>query len=59
MLPSGGSLARLAAMEVEGGLDGTIVPYGEAAIAAKKGFNILADLSELMEESPRKLGKTL
>jgi hypothetical protein len=38
-------------MEVEGGLDATIIPYGEAAMAAKKGFNILADLSELMEES--------
>jgi NitT/TauT family transport system substrate-binding protein len=55
LLPSGGSLARLAAMEVEGGLDGTIIPYGEAAMAAKKGFNILADLSELMEESPEKV----
>jgi NitT/TauT family transport system substrate-binding protein len=55
LLPSGGSLARLAAMEVEGGLDATIIPYGEAAAAAKKGFNILADLSELMEESPEKV----
>jgi NitT/TauT family transport system substrate-binding protein len=55
LLPSGGSLARLAAMEVEGGLDATIIPYGEAAMAAKKGFNILADLSELMEESPEKV----
>jgi NitT/TauT family transport system substrate-binding protein len=55
LLPSGGSLARLAAMEVEGGLDATIIPYGEAAMATKKGFNILADLSELMEESPEKV----
>lgn len=55
LLPSGGSRARLAAMEVEGGIDATIVPYGEAAVAAKKGFNILADLSELMEESPEKV----
>lgn len=55
LLPSGGSLARLTAMEVEGGLDGTIIPYAEAAIAARKGFNILADLSELMEESPEKV----
>ena len=55
LLPSGGSLARLAAMEVEGGLDATIIPYGEAAAAAKKGFNVLADLSELMEESPEKV----
>jgi len=55
LLPSGGSLARLAAMDVEGGLDATIIPYGEAAMAAKRGFNILADLSELMEESPEKV----
>lgn len=55
LLPSGGSLARLAAMEAEGGIDATIVPYREAAVAAKKGFNILADLRELMEESPEKV----
>jgi NitT/TauT family transport system substrate-binding protein len=55
LLPSGGSLARLAAMEVEGGIDATIIPHGEAALAAKKGFNVLADLSELMEESPEKV----
>jgi len=55
LLPSGGSLARLAAMEIDGGLDATIIPYGEAAMAAKKDFNILADLSELMEESPEKV----
>jgi hypothetical protein len=55
LLPSGGSLARLAALEAEGGIDATIVPYREAAVAAKKGFNILADLRELMEESPEKV----
>jgi hypothetical protein len=43
------------AMEVEGGLDATIIPYGEVAMAARKGFNVLADLSELMEESPEKV----
>jgi len=55
LLPSGGSLARLTAMEVDGGLDGTIVPYGEAAMAVKMGFNVLADLKDLMEESPEKV----
>lgn len=55
LLPSGGSLARITAMEVDGGLDGTIVPYGEAAIAVKRGFNVLADLKDLMQESPEKV----
>ena len=51
----GGQPGQTRAMEVEGGLDATIIPYGEAAMAARKGFNVLADLSELMEESPEKV----
>ncbi len=55
LLPSGGSMARLTAMEVAGGLDATIVPYSDAGIVAKKGFHVLADLSDLMKESPEKV----
>ena len=55
LLPSGGSMARLTAMEVAGGLDATIIPYSETGIATKRGFHILADLSELMKESPEKV----
>jgi NitT/TauT family transport system substrate-binding protein len=54
LLPAGGSGARFAALEAKG-LDATLLPYGEALIAEKKGFTILADLAELVPEFPDRL----
>lgn len=54
LLPAGGSGARFAALEAKG-LDATLLPYGEALIAEKRGFTILADLPELVKEFPDRL----
>jgi NitT/TauT family transport system substrate-binding protein len=54
LLPAGGSGARFAALEAKG-LDATLLPYGEALIAEKKGFTIMADLQELVPEFPDRL----
>ena len=54
LLPAGGSGARFAALEAKG-LDATLLPYGEALVAEKKGFTILADLAELVPEFPDRL----
>jgi ABC-type nitrate/sulfonate/bicarbonate transport system substrate-binding protein len=54
LLPAGGSGARFAALEAKG-LDATLLPYGEALIAEKKGLTILADLAELVPEFPDRL----
>ena len=52
IVPAGDSMTRLAALEISGGLDGTVVPYSNAAIAAQRGLNILADLAEIVKEFP-------
>jgi ABC-type nitrate/sulfonate/bicarbonate transport system substrate-binding protein len=52
IVPAGDSMTRLAAMEVTGGLDGTVVPYSNAAMAAQRGLNILGDLAEIVKEYP-------
>ena len=54
LLPAGGSGARYAALEAKG-LDATLLPYGEALLAEKRGFTILADLPELVSEFPDRL----
>ena len=54
LLPAGGSGARFAALEAKG-LDATLLPYGEALVAEKKGFTTLADLAELVPEFPDRL----
>jgi NitT/TauT family transport system substrate-binding protein len=54
LVPSGDSMTRLAALEVSGGLDGTVVPYSNATLAIQKGMNInvLGDLGEIIKEYP-------
>ncbi|HYA29240.1 MAG TPA: ABC transporter substrate-binding protein [Acidobacteriota bacterium] len=52
IVPAGDSMTRLAALEVAGGIDGTVVPYSNAVIAAQRGLNILADLAEIVKEFP-------
>jgi NitT/TauT family transport system substrate-binding protein len=52
IVPAGDSMTRLAALEISGGIDGTVVPYSNAAIAAQRGLNILADLGEIVKEFP-------
>jgi ABC-type nitrate/sulfonate/bicarbonate transport system substrate-binding protein len=52
LVPAGDSMSRLAALEVSGGLDGTVVPYSNAAFAAQHGLNILGDLAEIVKEFP-------
>ena len=54
LMPYGGSGARYAALEAKG-LDATLLPYGEALVAEKRGFTILADLPELVTEFPDRL----
>ncbi len=48
---AGGSLARLAAME-HGGIDATVVPHSNDAVAQSKGMRIFADLAKLVREYP-------
>ncbi len=52
IVPAGDSMTRLAALEISGGIDGTVVPYSNAVIAAQRGHNILADLAEIVKEFP-------
>jgi NitT/TauT family transport system substrate-binding protein len=52
LVPAGDSMSRLAALEVSGGIDGTVVPYSNAVIAGQRGLNILADLAEIVTEFP-------
>jgi NitT/TauT family transport system substrate-binding protein len=52
IVPAGDSMTRLAALEISGGIDGTVVPYSNAVIAAQRGLNILADLAEIVKEFP-------
>jgi ABC-type nitrate/sulfonate/bicarbonate transport system substrate-binding protein len=52
IVPAGDSMSRLAALEVSGGLDGTVVPYSNAVIAAQRGLNVLGDLAEIVKEFP-------
>lgn len=52
LVPSGDSMTRLMALEVSGGLDGTVVPYSNAVIAAQRGLNIFGDLGEIVKEFP-------
>jgi NitT/TauT family transport system substrate-binding protein len=52
IVPAGDSMTRLAALEVSGGIDGTVVPYSNAVIAAQRGLNILGDLGEIVKEFP-------
>lgn len=52
LVPSGDSMTRLMALEVPAGLDGTVVPYSNAVIAAQRGLNILGDLGEIVKEFP-------
>ena len=51
LVPAGGGRERLLALEA-GGIDGTLLSYAEAAMAAKKGMNILAEMTELVPEFP-------
>jgi NitT/TauT family transport system substrate-binding protein len=51
LVPAGGGRERLLALEA-GGIDGTLLSYAEAAMAAKKGMNVLAELTELVPEFP-------
>src|SRR6266481_7542938 len=52
IVPAGDSMSRLAALEVSGGLDGTVVPYSNAVIAVQRGLNVLGDLGEIVKEFP-------
>jgi NitT/TauT family transport system substrate-binding protein len=52
LVPAGDSMTRLVALEISGGLDGTVVPYSNAVIAAQRGLNILGDLGEIVKEFP-------
>ncbi len=52
IVPAGDSMTRLTALEIAGGIDGTVVPYSNAAIALQRGHNILADLGEIVKEFP-------
>jgi len=52
LVPSGDSMTRLMALEVSGGVDGTVVPYSNAVIAAQRGLNVLGDLGEIVKEFP-------
>jgi NitT/TauT family transport system substrate-binding protein len=51
LVPAGGGRERLLALEA-GGIDGTLLSYAEATMAAKKGMNVLAELTELVPEFP-------
>ena len=51
VVPTGGGRERLLALEA-GGIDGTLLSYAEAAMAAKKGMNVLAEMTELVPEFP-------
>ncbi len=48
---AGGSLARLTAIE-HGGIDATVVPHSNNAVAQAKGMRVFADLAKLVKEFP-------
>jgi len=48
---AGGSLARLAAIE-HGGIDATVVPHSNNAVAISRGMRIFADLAKVVKEFP-------
>ena len=48
---AGGSLARLTAIE-HGGIDATVVPHSNNAVAQAKGMRVFADLTKLVKEFP-------
>ena len=48
---AGGSLARLTAIE-HGGIDATVVPHSNNAVATSRGMRIFADLAKLVKEFP-------
>lgn len=48
---SGGSLARLTSLE-HGGIDATVVPHSNNAVAAGRGMRIFADLAKVIKEFP-------
>ena len=48
---AGGSLARLTAIE-HGGIDATVVPHSNNAVALSKGMRVFADLAKLVKEYP-------
>lgn len=54
VIPAGGSVARLIAMDARG-LDATVISYDHALIAAQKGMTILGDLAEIVPEFPDRL----
>ena len=56
IVPVGDGRTRLAALEVAGGLDGTVVAYSNVVdLAAQRGsINILADLAEILKEFPER-----
>ena len=48
---AGGSLARLTAIE-HGGIDATVVPHSNNAVAQAKGMRVFADLAKVVKEYP-------
>jgi len=52
LVPAGDSMTRLAALEIAGGIDGTVVPYSNAVFAQQRGLNVLGDLGEIVKEFP-------
>jgi ABC-type taurine transport system substrate-binding protein len=51
LMIAGGGRERMLALEA-GGIDGTLLSYAEAISAAKKGMNVLAEMTELVPEFP-------
>ncbi len=54
LMIAGGGRERMLALEA-GGIDGTLLSYAEALSAAKKGMNVLAEMTELVPEFPDRL----
>lgn len=54
LIPAGGGRERLLALDA-GGVDGTLLSYAEASLAAKKGMTVLAEMTELVPEFPDRL----
>jgi NitT/TauT family transport system substrate-binding protein len=51
LVPTGGGRERMIALEA-GGIDGTLLSYAEASMAAKKGATVLAEMTDLVPEFP-------
>lgn len=51
---AGGGRERMLALEA-GGIDATLLSYAETIIAAKKGMNVLGEMTELVPEFPDRL----